>query len=70
MSVTSNYKYLNGSANFINVFSELPIIDEDNGHNMNPNTVDKTIYMLLIGIVAVVFIVIGRIINIKKYNKV
>ena len=70
MSVNSTYKYLNGSTNFVNVYSTLPIIDEDSSKNINPNTVDKAIYMLLIGIVAIIIITIGRIINVRKYNKI
>ena len=70
MSVNSTYKYLNGSTNFVNVYSTLPIIDEGSSKNINPNTVDKAIYMLLIGIVAIIFITIGRIINVRKYNKI
>ncbi len=70
MKVTSTYKYLNGSSNFVNQYSELPIIDEEVKHDLNPNTDDKTIYMLLIGLLAIVFITIGRIVNIRKYNKI
>lgn len=70
MSVKSNYKYLNGSENFINAYSELPIIEDEVSRDLNPNTVDKTIYMLIIAFLAAIFIMIGRIINVKKYNKV
>jgi len=71
MSITSNYKYLNGSANFINVYSEfLPIIDGESAHNLNPNTMDRTLYPLIISIMTVIFIIIGRIIRIRKFNKI
>ena len=71
MSITSNYKYLNGSANFINVYSEfLPIIDGESAHKLNPNTVDRTLYPLIISIMTVIFIIVGRIIKIRKFNKI
>ena len=71
MSITSNYKYLNGSANFINVYSEfLPIIDGESAHNLNPNTVDRTLYPLIISVMTVIFIIVGRIIKIRKFNKI
>ena len=70
MSIKSTYKYLNGSTSFMNLFSELPFIDENPAKKLNPNTADKTIYIILLSILAIIFIAIGRFVNVKKYKKI
>ena len=49
---------------------DISIIDDDGSHSLNPNTVDKTVYLLIIGLIAIVFITIGHIINVRRYNKI
>lgn len=78
MSAESAYKYLNEGDRFINTYSEKPIVSDtvvvpDNGSNNgeinNPNTVDKKILLaLIVGVLSTFFVIIHRLIKIKKFN--
>lgn len=75
MTVLSSYKYLNGENNFINTYSELPIVsdtvtdtEENDGIN-NPNTRDRKIFLaVIIAIFSTMFVLIHRMFKVKKFN--
>lgn len=69
MEVLGSYQYFNDEESFINRYSEEPIVSENEGEKVpqNPNTLDRTLLIVILFIIVSVLFVIERRVRQRRY---